>query len=451
MAAADCEGKVWREVWVSGPQPFVTRIQDLTAARYLSHQSKPNRGDLVLVDLDEAGEYSPHAAIEVACEAECHIVVVCAPRLISKAVLAVQRGAHEVVTKPLRATDLAHYVPVDATEAELDVESWRKDHAAEIIGESPALQEALALAMQASAFDCPVLITGESGTGKELLARAIHRGSTRGKNAFVPVNCPAIPRELIESELFGHSKGAFTGATAQRAGCFEVADRGSIMLDEIGEMDLEVQVKLLRVLQDYHITPVGESRPKRVDVRVIAATNRDLEQMAGAGRFRSDLYYRLNVVHIHLPPLRERPGDTEDLIDHLTQTLALERSVPAPVLTPEAHAALVEHEWPGNIRQLRNVIDRLVMLRRGRIIDLSHLPSVISGRATERQLPAVSATELPVGGIDLRDTMAQFEERMIEKALTIAGGNKNQAARILGLKRTTLVEKLRKRSAPAPS
>ncbi len=350
----------------------------------------------------------------------------------------------------------------------VDLEAWRQEHAAEIIGRSAGLREALEMAERVSRFDCPVLITGESGTGKELIARAIHRASERRERAFVAVNCPAIPKDLVESELFGHAKGAFTGAVSAREGRFVAADGGTLFLDEIGEMDLEVQRKLLRVLQDFSVTPVGESRARTVDVRIVAATNQDLDAMSEKGEFRLDLLYRLNVVQIHLPPLRERTEDVGELFDHHLGEAASRLGAPAPVVDDEIRATLLRAPWPGNIRQLRNVAERLVVLRAGRAVRLQDLPATLRRGADVTPIAAarpvtpanaqveraavasasrsgdLTEVELPKDGVDLRATLQRLEARLIRQAILATSGNRNQAARLLGLNRTTLVEKLRK-------
>lgn len=322
--------------------------------------------------------------------------------------------------------------------------SWRVNYAQEIVGESNALMQALEMASKAGAFDCPILITGESGTGKELLAQAIHRASERHDQTLVPVNCPAIPKELVESELFGHSKGAFTGATNARVGRFDAANNGTLFLDEIGEMDLNIQSKLLRVLQDYRITPVGESRDHKVNVRVVAATNRNLEEEVDSGRFREDLFYRLSVVQIHLPALRERKEDIPLLIDHLLASLSAKRNVPAPNISTEARQLLCAYNWPGNIRELKNIIDRLVILHSGQDVTNKDLPKKIRGESFIEVSAAKDSMSLPENGLNLKAELAKMEESLIRQALIATSGNKNKAAQLLGLKRTTLVEKLKK-------
>lgn len=322
---------------------------------------------------------------------------------------------------------------------------WRSKYAPEIIGESNALIEALEMAERVSKFDCPVLITGESGTGKELLAHAIHRASKRSEHAFIAVNCPAIPKDLVESELFGHAKGAFTGAVNAREGRFSAANRGTLFLDEIGEMTLDVQSKMLRTLQDFHITPVGEAKSKKVDVRIIAATNRDLEVMSESGEFRLDLFFRLNVVQIHLPSLAERRSDIQSLFIHHLDVISERLGVEKPSISSEIWATLSQAKWAGNIRQLRNLAERLVIMRGGLDVRMNDLPPSVKQKApAERQGEHGLSLVLPNEGIDLKKTLREVESGMIKQALLAAAGNRNQAAKMLGLNRTTLVEKLRK-------
>jgi DNA-binding NtrC family response regulator len=335
-----------------------------------------------------------------------------------------------------------------------DLAAWRTRYAPGIIGDSPTLLEALEMATHAADCDCPVLITGESGTGKEMLAEAFHYANTeRASGPFVAVNCPAIPKELVESELFGHTKGAFTGATSARVGRFQAADNGTLFLDEIGEMDAGVQSKLLRVLQDFRVIRVGEIRGQKVDVRVIAATNRDLEEMVGKGAFREDLFYRLNVIRVHLPPLRDRKEDIPLLIDHFLKALTKQRNLPPPIISDDVREMLCAYSWPGNIRELRNILERLVILCAGRPVEPKHLPLKITGVAVssdpDSEPDAFGSFRLPAEGLNLRNMLQRLEESMIKQALVTTGGNKNQAAKILGLNRTTLVEKLRKKSGSA--
>jgi sigma-54 specific flagellar transcriptional regulator A len=315
-------------------------------------------------------------------------------------------------------------------------------HAHRPSGSSPAIVQVQRLARQVAPFDTSVLILGESGTGKEMLARHIHELSPRGSGPFVPVNCGAIPPDLLESELFGHEKGAFTGALATRAGRFEFAEGGTLFLDEIGDMPAAMQVKLLRVLQERTFERVGSNRTQQCNVRVIAATHRDLEAAIAAGSFREDLYYRLNVFPITMPPLRERRGDLPALVGQLS--LRLERTLGRRVLVSAAGLeALDGYPWPGNVRELGNLLERLAILHPGESIGPGHLPQRY--RPARAATPVVSGpTSLPEEGIDLKEHLAQLEIGMIREALVRAGGTVAEAARLLGVRRTTLVEKLRK-------
>jgi transcriptional regulator with PAS, ATPase and Fis domain len=302
---------------------------------------------------------------------------------------------------------------------------------------------------QVADTSCTVLITGESGTGKELVARSIVSGSARSRGPFVPVNCAAIPPSLVESELFGHAKGAFTGATAARSGRFAQADGGTIFLDEIGEMELGVQAKLLRLIQDGELYPVGEEVPQKIDVRILAATNRKLENEVAAGRFRADLFWRLNVIPVELPSLRQRASDIPALCQAFIARANEKNRRNVGGIDAEAMKALKRHGWPGNIRELENLIERLVIMRGNGLITLNDLPVTLrSSRETTSGVSVVP--DLPDEGTDLRAMLEQVEERMIAEALERTGGNKNRAAELLGLNRTTLVEKLRRRRV-APS
>ncbi|GIX22679.1 MAG: hypothetical protein KatS3mg121_1462 [Gammaproteobacteria bacterium] len=324
---------------------------------------------------------------------------------------------------------------------------------AQLEGESPAIARVRRLIAKVAPTDATVLILGESGTGKEVAAREIHRLSRRCDGPFVPVNCGAIPSELLESELFGHEKGAFTGAISARPGRFELAEGGTLFLDEIGDMSLDMQVKLLRVLQERTFERVGSGRPRRADVRIVAATHRDLAQRMREGLFREDLFYRLNVFPIVLPPLRERLEDLPLLARAILERLALER--PVVRLGPRALAGLARHAWPGNVRELANILERLSILYGGETLD--RLPEGLSLDATtvpadEAGLPAMSpdprdwlqTLELPEEGLDLKTFLGDLEQRLIQLALERCDGVVAHAAKLLGLGRTTLVEKLRK-------
>ncbi len=311
----------------------------------------------------------------------------------------------------------------------------------EIVGTHSLIQKLHHLITKVSKTDSTVLITGESGTGKELVARKIHELSGRNDQPFVAVNCGTIPGDLLESEMFGHQKGSFTGAVGHRPGMFQLAHKGTMFLDEIGEMNPMMQVKLLRVLQDKEIRPVGADMPFRVDVRVIAATNKDLSAEVEAGRFREDLYYRLQVVPIPIPPLRERRSDIPTLIEHFLERHNDNRPYPISI-SEEAMVLLWEYDWPGNIRELENVIERLVILSDSPVVRPDALPANIRSFLSEKKIPRPKLAE---EGMDLNAAVEEFENRIIDEALRRTKGNKQAAARLLGLKRTTLVAKLRRK------
>jgi len=310
-----------------------------------------------------------------------------------------------------------------------------------IVGNSPALRSVLDVVAKVADTDSTVLVTGESGTGKELIARAIHYNSRRAERMFVTVNCGAIPGELLESELFGHVRGAFTNAVSHREGRFAVAHQGTIFLDEIGDMSPNLQVKLLRVLQDRSFEPVGSSKTVSVDVRVIAATNQDLEAAIRERRFREDLYYRLNVIPIEVPPLRERREDIPLLVKHFLECASRDRTRPMPSLSAEVQERLLAHSWPGNVRELENVIERLVVLSGEGEIGVADLPASL-GRAAP---PSPAAPHLPPTGLNFRDVVEDFETHLIVQALEQTHWNKNRAAQLLGMNRTTLLEKIKKK------
>ncbi len=335
-----------------------------------------------------------------------------------------------------------------------DLSSWRTQFAHEIIGESPEIVDALETIRQVAATDCSILITGETGTGKELFARAAHRASPRRGRPLIPVNCAAIPESLLETELFGHVKGAFTGATSARAGRFLSAHEGTIFLDEIGDLPLSAQAKLLRVLEEKAVSPVGSDCDVPVDVRIIAATHRNLAEMVDQGKFRADLYFRLVVVPIHLPSLRDRPDDILTIANLLVARARERLGRNVEGLDASARTALTAYHWPGNVRELSHVIERSVLLARRPV--LSHgdipLPNIRArfARSAEDSGPVqmtALARELGDTSLDLRSALESLERQLIDRALQKAGGNRTEAAALLGLNRTTLVEKLRKYAA----
>jgi len=316
-----------------------------------------------------------------------------------------------------------------------------------IIGKSAALMHVLGMVEKIADTESTVLINGESGTGKELIARALHYNSRRADRTLVTVNCGAIPEELLESELFGHVKGAFTNATHDRQGRFALADGGTIFLDEIGDMSPNLQVKLLRVLQERTFEPVGSSKTVKVDVRIIAATHQDLPTLISENRFREDLYYRLNVLPIEVPPLRARTDDIPLLVHHFLDVAAQERHSRVDSISDGAMERLVAYEWPGNVRQLENTVERLAVLAAGSEIVVDDLPTEL--RESGSNLAPVGLS-LPVDGISLNQAVEQLERDLIAQALDRTQWNKNRAAQLLGLNRTTLLEKIKKRNVTQP-
>jgi transcriptional regulator with PAS, ATPase and Fis domain len=314
------------------------------------------------------------------------------------------------------------------------------------IGEHLLMQKIYAMVHRVATTDATVLITGESGTGKELVARSIHNLGARATHPFVAINCAALPEELLESELFGHVRGAFTGALSSRVGMFQLADHGTIFLDEIGEMAMSLQAKLLRVLQSKEIRAVGADRVTAVNVRVIAATNKDLNREVEKGAFREDLFYRLQVIPIHLPPLRARRSDIPLLVRYFLEKNRHKYSNTLQI-SEDAMVYLWEYDWPGNVRELENLVERMAILSDTGMLVPEDLPPHVRSFISEKKLPHPDFSD---GEVNLREVLEQFEGRLIEEALRRTKGNKTAAAQMLGLKRTTLVAKLRrKKSGPA--
>jgi DNA-binding NtrC family response regulator len=352
---------------------------------------------------------------------------------VESAVEAVKGGAQDYLSKPFTDQEL-----FEAVERVIDKQRLRRTQTGGLekppsthglLGQSEAMKKVYDAISKAASTEATILISGESGTGKELVARAIHYSSKRSSAPFVPINCGAIPRELFESELFGHMKGAFTGASESRAGFFQTADGGTIFLDEIGEMDLAVQVKLLRVLQDKEVFMVGSMRPRKVNVRILAATNMDLPAMVKKGSFREDLYFRISVIAVEVPPLRERGDDVLLLAQHFINKFARESNRSVPQLSDGVLQALKSYSWPGNVRELENVVQRAVVMTDGDLIDVPDLPANM--RFT------VSHAER------LHRTLAEVETEHIRNVLASVDGNKTQASKILGIDRKTLRKKLK--------
>lgn len=313
-----------------------------------------------------------------------------------------------------------------------------------MVGQSDKMRAVRALMSKLANSDSTVLITGESGTGKELAARAIHNLSQRRDEPFVPVNCAAIPEELLESELFGHVKGAFTGAVNARQGRFQLANGGTLFLDEIGEMSPKLQVKLLRIIQERQCEPVGSDRTIPVDVRIVAATNRDLQLAVREGKFREDLYYRLNVLPLELPSVREREGDITLLIRHFLEVHGHCKAKAISRIEPKAMEAMQKYCWPGNVREIENLIERLVVLNEDSVIRVEDLPDYVVDNSAVNRKVALPVT-MPPQGVDLDAYLEMIENGFIQQALQRSRGNKTLAAELLNLNRTTLIERLRKK------
>jgi DNA-binding NtrC family response regulator len=370
-----------------------------------------------------------------------HVVMITAFGSIETAIRAVKLGAYDYITKPFEIEELLLVADKALGERGLRAKVARLQREVEenyglgnIIAKSQAMRDVVSLVQRIAGSTASVLITGESGTGKELIARAIHYNSTRAAAPFVGVNLAAVPEGLIESELFGHKKGAFTDARADRAGLFVEADGGTIFLDEIGELALPLQAKLLRVLQEHEVRPLGATKNQRVDVRVLAATNKNLEAMLADGSFREDLYYRLNVIHLDLPPLRSRPEDIVPLSEHMLRELADKQNPPRKLrLSPEAQHVLLSYHWPGNVRELMNVLERCMALCQGELIADDDLPPNVRERRPADFLGAAVARRM---------SLAELEREFIERVLEDEGGNKTRAAQRLGLDRKTLYRKL---------
>ena len=373
------------------------------------------------------------------------VIIMTAYSSVDSAIAALRKGAYDYVTKPFVNEDLLQTVKNALRQHELFRENRalrreldKKYSFSEIVGTSESLQNVFRLVEKVAATNTNILIAGESGTGKELIARAIHHHSPRASESFLAVNCGALPESLLESELFGHTKGAFTGAIADKKGLFRSAENGTVFLDEIGEISPAMQVRLLRALQEHEVTPVGASRAVKFDARIIAATNRDLEKAVASGVFREDLFYRLNVIEIWLPPLRERREDIPLLVRHFIKKIAKAQNAPEKSINSAAMAALVNYNFPGNVRELENAVERAFTLSREEI-DLESLPPRIKNAA---------AHALPVRDTEsFRPTLEEIERRYIFDVLNSVNQDKAEAANILGIDLSTLYRKLKRYDA----
>jgi DNA-binding NtrC family response regulator len=383
---------------------------------------------------------------------EMPVVMITGYASVETAIKAMKMGAVDYIVKPFRMEEVELVVGKALERSHLKRENVYLRRQLEttygvhnIIGQSSVMRRIYALIEQVASSRSTVLITGASGTGKELVARALHFNGDRRNRPFVSVNCGGIPDTLLEDELFGHVKGAFTDAVADRPGRFEAADTGTLFLDEIGNMSMSLQIKLLRVLQEREFLPLGGSKKIQVDVRIIAATNMDLKKMMEEGKFREDLYYRLNVIHIQLPSLRERREDVPPLIQHFLNKYCRDMNVPAKRFTPEAMKALMDFSWPGNVRQLENVIERAVALSFGKL-DLG--PEDLPRDILDEGLVEMPILHVGGDGFSLDEVLANYEQRMLYQALDHSGWVKTRAAELLKIKRTTLIEKMKRLGIP---
>ncbi len=383
---------------------------------------------------------------------ECLCIIITGFGSIKNAVDSMRLGAFDYLTKPVDPQELRVVVKralevrrLKWENLELKRQLRQRYHFARMVGDSEAMTRVFDLIRKVADTDSTVLILGESGTGKELIAHAIHYNSSRRDRPLIPVNCAAIPEELLESELFGHERGAFTHAVRTRIGRFELAHGGTIFLDEIAEMSPGLQVKILRVLQDRSFERIGGVKTIRVDIRVIAATNQDLEERVRQGKFREDLYYRLNVIPIKVPPLRERVGDIPLLANHFLEEFSRKKKKPRKRLSPEALELLRRYPWPGNVRELENLMERLVILTEGEVLGVADLPEKFRAAAPS---PLPGPLFLPPQGVHLTRAVQEFERDLILRALEKSNWVKARAAHLLNLNRTTLLEKMKKQNIP---
>jgi two-component system response regulator PilR (NtrC family) len=402
-------------------------------------RQNPQPFPLVLTDLvmpDGSGMEVLTAAKERTQATE--VIVITAHGAVETAIEAMRRGAYDFVTKPFSPAEITALAEKALEKSTLFSENQRlraqierlEHDGGQLFGGGPAMQRVVELIAKIAPMRTTVLITGESGTGKERTARALHEQSDRRHKPFLVINCGALPEQLMESELFGHEKGSFTGAAARTLGLFREAEGGTVLLDEVGELPVSLQVKLLRVLQERKVRPVGAAAEVPVDVRVLAATNRHVEDDVRTGKFRQDLYYRLNVIRIELPPLRERSGDIARLAERFARGFATELGKDVRGLTPDALRALNSYSFPGNVRELENMMERAVALASGPMIGLGDLPAAVSGLSAS---PAPRITDLPPDGCLLDDVLGEVERRLILQALERTGGVRTAAAKLLGI------------------
>ena len=421
------------------------QVRHRTTMKGLLADLSDKRADAVLVEFDFEGT----SGLSIVAQLKEHspelpVLLVDDVGTVENAVSSMRSGAFDYLVRPLRVDVLALALSraVQHRRLRREVRRLRKvvspDSVGGIIGTSPPIRQLHDMIRRVADSDVSVLVTGETGTGKEMVARALHAESSRAGGSFVPINCAAMPESLLESELFGHTRGAFTDARNARAGLFVQASGGTIFLDEIGDMPRSLQPKLLRALQDRVVRPVGGDREQPFDARILAATNQDLEALVDGGTFRRDLYYRINVIQVELPPLRARGGDIMLLAETFLLRAATRAGKAVRSIAPEAARRLMEYRWPGNVRELQNCMERAVALAQGQAIELGDLPSTLLRPAGA--LVAASAGAGPVA----MDTLAVVEERHIRQVLAAVKGNKSLAARVLGVDRKTLYRKLQR-------
>jgi two-component system nitrogen regulation response regulator NtrX len=421
-------------------------VTGLTRAR----ESEP---DVVLLDLMMPGELDGLATLAQLREAapDVPVVMMSGRAGLADAVKATKLGAFNFLEKPLSPESvlLALSAALELRQVRREARSLREDLGLhlEMVGSSPGMSRVREMIERVAATDSRVLITGESGTGKELVAAAIHTQSKRRDRPFIRVNCAAIPKDLVESEMFGHEKGAFTGATDRRIGRFELAHTGTLFLDEVGDLGAEAQAKLLRAIDAGEIERVGGGKPIRIDVRILAATNKDLGRAVSEGTFREDLFFRLNVIPLPVPPLRERPSDIPALVHHFVALFRMRSGQPSANWSDEAVHALLQYRWPGNIRELANIIERLAILNAGRPIGVAEVRGVIPVNVNEPQRPQ-SFPDPSALDQSLTDTLDEYEKVLIARAISIADGNIAEAARRLKTDRPNLYRRMKRLGIP---
>jgi two-component system, NtrC family, nitrogen regulation response regulator NtrX len=418
----------------------------LTRAR----ESEP---DVVLLDLMMPGELDGLATLAQLREAspDVPVVMMSGRAGLADAVKATKLGAFNFLEKPLSPASvlLALGAALELRKARREARTLREDLGlhTEMVGDSPGMAQVRQMISRVASTDSRVLITGESGTGKELVAAAIHTQSARRDRPFIRVNCAAIPKDLVESEMFGHEKGAFTGATDRRIGRFELAHTGTLFLDEVGDLGPEAQAKLLRAIEAGEIERVGGGKPIKVDVRILAATNKDLSRAVSDGAFREDLFFRLNVIPIPLPPLRERPADIPALVRHFVALFRMRSGQPSAIWSDDAVSAMMQYRWPGNVRELANIIERLSILHAGRPVGVAEVRAVIPVSATEPHRPQ-SFPDPSALDQSLTDTLDEYEKVLIARAISVAEGNIAEAARRLKTDRPNLYRRMKRLGIP---